>query len=66
MWNQQIYVWLWYTRTFCQIYVDLLNTNYHDFLVWYVTTAGHASLFHRLNFTHEEGDNRLMYHVQDI
>ena len=59
---------------FQAFYVEWLTTNYHDskplYLgispqAWLVST-GSASSFPRLNCTHEEADDRMMFHVQDI
>ena len=48
--------------------------NYHDSKPLYLgmspqawlVSAGSASLLPRLNCTHEEADDRMMFHVQDI
>ena len=59
---------------FQAFYVEWLTTNYKDVKPLYLgispqswfVSAGHASLFPRLNCTHEEADDRMMFHVQDI
>ena len=59
---------------FQAFYVDWLKTNYHGSKTLYlgisphawIVSAGRALLFPRLNCTHEETDDRMMFHVQDI
>ena len=59
---------------FQAFYVEWLTTNYNGSKPLYlgispqawVVSAGHAALFPRLNCTHEEADDRMMFHVQDI
>ncbi len=59
---------------FQAFYVKWLTTNYHGFKPLYLgispqawlVSADSASLFPRLNCTHEEADDRMMFHVQDI
>ncbi len=60
--------------SFQVFYVEWLTTNYQDSKPLYLgispqawmVSAGCASLFSRLNCTHEEADDRMMFHVQDI
>ena len=60
--------------TFQAFYVEWLTTNYIDTKPLYLgispqswfVSAGHASLFPRLNCTYEEADDRMIFHVQDI
>ena len=59
---------------FQAFYVEWLTTNYTDTKPLYLgispqswfVSAGHASVFPRLNCTHEEADDRMIFHVQDI
>ena len=59
---------------FQAFYVEWLTTNYNGFKPLYlgispqawVVSAGHAALFPHLNCAHEEADDRMMFHVQDI
>ena len=59
---------------FQAFYVDWLKTNYHGSKTLYpgisphawIVSAGRALLFPRLNCTHEEAVDRMMFHVQDI
>ena len=59
---------------FQAFYVEWLTTNYNGSKPLYlgispqtwVMSAGHAALFPHLNCTHEEADDRMMFHVQDI
>ena len=61
-------------KAFQAFYVEWLTTNYNGikklYLVIYSKTwlvsGGHASAFPRLDCTHEEADDRMMIHVQDI
>ena len=76
--NQKVPVVFWSSSVsktaFQAFYVDWLTTNYHDSKPLYLgisprawlVSAGSASLFPRLNCTHEEADDRMMFHVQDI
>ncbi len=57
--------------TFQALYVEWLTTNYSGSKPLYLgisplVSAGHATLYPRLNCTHEEADDRIMFHVQDI
>lgn len=60
--------------TFQAFYIEWLTTNYSGSKPLYlgispqawVVSAGRAALFPRLNCTHEEADDRIMFHVQDI
>ena len=59
---------------FQAFYVEWLTTNYQGTKRLYLgispkawmVSAGCASLFPRLNCTHKEADDRMMFHVQDI
>ena len=59
---------------FQAFYVQWLTTNYQGIKPLYlgispqawIVSAGCASPFHWLNCTHEEADDRMMFHVQDI
>ena len=61
-------------ESFQDFYVEWVTTNYEDTKPLYLgispqswfVSAGHASHFPRLNCTHEEADDRMMFHVQDI
>ena len=60
--------------SFQVFYVEWLTTNYKGSKVLYLgispkswhVSNGHASPFARLDCTHEEADDRMMYHIQDI
>ena len=59
---------------FQAFYVEWLTTNYHGSKPLYlgispqawIVSAGCASVFPQLNCTHEEADDRMMFHIQDI
>ena len=59
---------------FQAFYVEWLTTNYCDSKPLYLgispqawmVSAGYASVFPQLNCTHEEADDRMMSHVQDM
>ena len=59
---------------FQAFYVEWLTTNYCDSKPLYLgispqawmISAGYASVFPQLNCTHEEADDRMMFHVQDM
>ena len=59
---------------FQAFYVKWLTTNYHGSKPLYlgispqawIVSAGCASVFPQLNCTHEEADDRMMFHIQDI
>ena len=54
--------------------VEWLGANYQGSKLLYLgisphafrVTAGHVSHFHQLDCTHEEADDRMMFHIQDI